>query len=35
MNYYFDTSSLVKIYHREQSSERVLEIYRSGEPFFI
>ena len=35
MNYYFDTSSLVKIYHREQSSERVLEIYRSGELIFI
>lgn len=35
MNYYFDTSSLVKIYHREQGSDRVLEIYRSGELIFI
>ncbi|OQX25207.1 MAG: hypothetical protein BWK80_16875 [Desulfobacteraceae bacterium IS3] len=35
MNYYFDTSSLVKIYHREQGSESVLEIYRSGEAIFI
>ena len=31
MSYYVDTSSLVKIYHKEVGSEKVLEIYKSGE----
>jgi len=29
MNYFFDTPSLVKIYHIEEGSEKVLEIYKS------
>ncbi len=31
MSYYVDTSSLVKIYHKEDGSEKVLEIYKNGE----
>jgi uncharacterized protein len=31
MTYYFDTSALVKIYHREPGTERVLPIYKSQE----
>ena len=30
MTYYVDTSSLAKIYHKEDGSEKVLEIYKSG-----
>ncbi len=29
MNYYFDTSALVKIYHREAGTSEVLRIYNS------
>ncbi len=29
MKYYFDTSSLMKIYHREKGTETVLNIYKS------
>ena len=29
MNYFFDTSSLIKIYHIEEGSEKVLEIYKN------
>ena len=28
MNYFLDTSSLVKIYHRESGTDLVLDIYR-------
>ena len=35
MKYYFDTSSLVKIYHPEDGSKAVLEIYKSDETIFI
>ncbi len=31
MKYYFDTSSLVKIYHREKGTPDVLEIYNNSE----
>jgi len=31
MNYYFDTSSLVKIYHTEPGTPVVLDIYRNHE----
>ncbi len=29
MKYYFDTSFLVKVYHREQETDTVLNIYES------
>ncbi|MEW6608058.1 MAG: type II toxin-antitoxin system VapC family toxin [bacterium] len=35
MNYYFDTSALVKIYHREDGTDRVLVIYKGDEPIAI
>ncbi len=35
MSYYSDTSALVKIYHNEEGSERMLEIFRSDEEFFV
>lgn len=31
MKYYFDTSSLVKIYHLEKGTEIVLEIYKNSD----
>ncbi len=30
MKYYFDTSSLVKIYHPEQGSKETLELYEGN-----
>ncbi len=35
MKYYFDTSSLVKIYHREKGTETVLNIYKSHDEIII
>jgi dTDP-4-amino-4,6-dideoxygalactose transaminase/predicted nucleic acid-binding protein len=35
MNYYFDTSSIVKIYHAEDGSKDVLELYRSRATILI
>lgn len=35
MTYYFDTSALVKIYHREPGTERVLPIYKSHDTISI
>ena len=35
MKYYFDTSSLVKIYHREEGTETVLNIYKSHDEIII
>lgn len=37
MNYYFDTSTsaVVKIYHREAGTDRVLSIYKSDELIYI
>ena len=31
MTYYFDTSALVKLYHRESGTDAALEIYDGGE----
>jgi uncharacterized protein len=35
MQYFFDTSALVKIYHEEMGSERLLPLYRGGEVIVI
>ena len=35
MKYYFDTSALVKIYHQELGTERVLSIYKNQETILI
>jgi predicted nucleic acid-binding protein len=35
MQYFFDTSAVVKIYHREMVSDRVLPLYRDGEAIVI
>ena len=35
MNYYFDTSSLVKIYHPEDGSKAAIELYKSDDAIFI
>jgi len=35
VKYYFDTSSLVKIYHREKGTEPVLNIYKSHDEIII
>ncbi len=35
MKYYFDTSALVKIYHQEFGTERVLSIYKNQETILI
>ncbi|QTA80011.1 PIN-like domain-containing protein [Desulfonema limicola] len=35
MKYYFDTSSLVKIYHREEGTETVLNIYKKHDEIII
>lgn len=35
MNYFFDTSALVKIYHIENGSDTVLRIYESDATIFI
>jgi len=35
MRYYFDTSSLVKIYHREKGSETALDIYKGKNEIVI
>jgi len=29
LNYFFDTSALAKIYHKEEESERVIAIFNS------
>jgi predicted nucleic acid-binding protein len=31
MQYFFDTSAIVKVYHQETGSDRVLPLYRAGE----
>ncbi len=33
--YYFDTSSLVKIYHAEHGTPEVLDIYKNSESVII
>jgi len=35
MKYYFDTSSLLKIYHREKGTDIVLNIYKSNDEIII
>jgi len=30
MRYFFDTSALVKIYHKENGSKKVLDVYKKG-----
>lgn len=35
MNYFFDTSALVKIYHNEIGTDKVLDIYKSQEKILI
>jgi len=35
LNYFFDTSALVKIYHQENESEDVVGVYRSVENIFL
>ncbi|MBF0117212.1 MAG: type II toxin-antitoxin system VapC family toxin [Desulfobacterales bacterium] len=35
MKYYIDTSSLVKIYHREQGTDIILNIYKSQDEIII
>lgn len=35
MNYYIDTSSLIKIYHKEVGSDEVIDIYKSKEKLYI
>jgi len=35
MRYYFDTSALMKIYHREEGTEIILNIYKSDDDIII
>ncbi len=35
MNYFFDTSALAKIYHKEEESERVIAIFNSQDGVFV
>ncbi len=35
MTYYFDTSALLKIYHREPGTDQALAIYKSNESIYI
>jgi len=35
MQYFFDTSAVVKIYHRESGTERILPLYQGGEVIVI
>ena len=35
MQYFFDTSAVVKIYHQETGSDRILPLYRSGDTIMI
>jgi predicted nucleic acid-binding protein len=35
MQYFFDTSAVVKIYHQEMGSDRILPLYRDGETIVI
>ncbi len=35
MQYFFDTSAVVKLYHQETGSDRVLPLYQDGEPIMI
>lgn len=35
MNYFFDTSALVKLYHKENGTDQILDIYNSKSVIFI
>lgn len=35
MSYFFDTSALVKVYHKEIGTDLVLPIYKSEDQIFI
>ena|GEM_PF-1523609 len=35
MSYFFDTSALVKIYHQEERSDEVVDIFNSGTEIFV
>ena len=35
MQYFFDTSAAVKLYHQETGSDRVFPLYRDGEAIVI
>lgn len=35
MRYYFDTSALIKIYHREEGTEIILDIYKNNDDIII
>ncbi len=35
MSYFFDTSALVKIYHQEEGSDKVVDIFNSGTEIFV
>jgi predicted nucleic acid-binding protein len=35
MQYFFDTSAVVKIYHQETGSDRIFPLYRDGETIVI
>jgi uncharacterized protein len=35
MQYFFDTSAVVKIYHQEMGSDRILPLYQGGEAIVI
>ncbi len=35
MQYFFDTSAVVKLYHQETGSDRVFPLYRDGEAIVI
>ena len=35
MSFFIDTSSLVKIYHKEKNSQKVIDLYNSNEAIYI
>ncbi len=35
MQYFFDTSAVVKIYHQEAGSDRIVPLYQGGEAIVI
>ncbi len=35
MSFFIDTSSLVKIYHKEENSQKVIDLYNSNETIYI
>jgi len=34
MSFFIDTSSLVKIYHKEENSQKVIDLYNSNEAIY-